>query len=697
MAEVDKPLTSDDSDLELAAMAGEDFDDPLKDYPWREEDDEAGNDELASYLEHMAHYYRDFVRTSRIYAWARTSWNFYYQLAFEGTDEIGVQALGDEGELTGVQLNHMRNLIRHLYNFMTKDKPSLRCRARNADLKSRRQADLGNGLLEYYMDEEQVHEYVFQAVEHALVIGEGFVCMTWDPTKGEAVDADPERGTMVNRGDVDLHAPVSWNVIRDLGVRDWRKHQWIGVRSPRNKWKLAATFPEHAEAIMSAEIWLDVPIEEGDRPFDDNNYLMESDEIEIYEFWHVDEEQLPDGGYALMVAGELIHRDAMPYAKLPLHRVTAAEIMLTPFGYTPAFDLIGIQEIINTIVSTLTTNIAQFGVQSLYKKRGSHLKVSQVMGGMQLVEADEEPKALQLTKSPPEAAELLNMIIRNGEIISGVDQITRGAPDQQVRSGAYAALLQSMSVQFQSSMVRSVTRMFSEIGTAIIEFNRDFADEERVITILGKHNRIYSQHFVGGDLELIERVTVEAVNPILSTNAGKIQYAEMLVKTGFIKSPEQILEVFETGSVEVLLQADKAQFSAISEENEQFLEGEEVASPMAGDHHVLHIKEHYAIFGSRQSRGDPQLVAAVHAHVMEHIDTLMTNPNAQVLQRLLGYPAPGGGPPGGGGGAPPSPPGLEGTPPDAMGGEFPPGMSPDLDGRSQVQLPEPAEPALVGA
>lgn len=701
MGEFDKPAGFEP---DTAVMEGEEAEeerqDPTADYEWKEEDDH----DLASHLTHLAMYYRDFVRTSRYFAWCRTSWNFYYQLAFEGSDEVGIQALGDEGELSGFQINHMRNLLRHLYNLITKDRPALRCRARNADLKSRRQADLGNGLLEYYMTEKDFEEHTSTAIEHALVVAEGFVVMTWDPMEGEMLDADPQRGTSMHPGDVSIQTPVSWNVIRDLGVRHWSKHQWIGIRQPRNKWQLLAQFPEHADAILGAEIWLDVPVEEGDRPFDDNNYLMESDEVECYEFWHRKTLIMPEGAYVLMCGGEVIHRDVMPYRDLPVYRVSAAEIMLTPFGYTPAFDLVGIQEAINTIVSTVITNISAFGVQSLYKKTGSHLKVTQILGGMNLVEAEEKPEPLQLTKSPPEAFVFLESLVRHGELLSNVDQITRGAPDEHVRSGAYAALLQAQSVVSLSALKRSRTRLLEAMGTGLIRMLRDFGQEERIVTIIGKHNQIYRKHFTGDDLDLIDRVTVEVTNPVLSTNAGKIEYAQMLVKTGFVKTPEQILEVFETGTVDTLLQADKAQLSAVAEENEQFLDGEEVASPLSGDHHVMHIREHLSIFGSKETRNDVQLRASVLAHIGlkgGHMELLMASPNEQLLQQILGYEAP---PPGGG--APPPgaegpPPGAEGPPPAPEGEaaselmEAPP-VEPPLDGRSVVQMPEPAEAPVVG-
>lgn len=684
---------------ESALATEEEPRDPTRDYPWKSEDE----GELSSYLENKAQAFADFVRSSRYFRWCRKSWNFYYSQVYDTSNEdwdVGVMAAGDQGELALAQINHHRNLIRHLYNIVTRDRPALKTRARNSDLKSLRQADLGQGLVEYYLSQQQAEIYHAAAIEHCLVIAEGFLCVTWDPMLGDMVDADPAAMQSYHRGDLSFTNPYNWNVIRDLGVSQWSRHKWLGVRQGRNKWELLAQFPDHEEAILGAERWDDFPTEEGN-PFDENAELQDTDEVECFEWWHKRSLAMPRGRYVLMCGGEILLDTDMPYRDLPLGRVTPADFMVTPFGYTPAFDLIGIQQLINMVVSTIATIVNAFGIPTIWKKKGDSIE-PQSLGGLYLLESREKPELLEFSKVPPELFNLLDRLIRHAEIIAGIDQITRGAPDEHVRSGAYAALLQAQSVQFSSSLVRSSSLLLEWMGTHSLRILRDFLQEPRVMTLIGKHNRVYQKQLSGDQIELIDRVTVETTNPVMNTISGKIEFANLLLQQvdgsgkPLLKTPEEILHVFQTGQVETMLEADTAMLSLIREENEQFLDGEEVAPPMPEQNHVLHLREHFSIFGTKETVTDPNLRASVQAHALQHIELLLTDPNTQMMQAMLGYEVviPPGAMAAGAGTPPPVPGAPEGMPAGELTAAPEP-MDPNLDGRSVAQIPEPAQPPGV--
>jgi len=109
--------------------------DPTADYWFKEED----HGSFSAYLDAQVKEYQDYVRISTYFAWCRKTWLFYYKMAFQDEGEyfnVGVQALGDEGELIGAQLNHLRNFVQHRVNLVTQDRPALICRARNTDLES---------------------------------------------------------------------------------------------------------------------------------------------------------------------------------------------------------------------------------------------------------------------------------------------------------------------------------------------------------------------------------------------------------------------------------------------------------------------------------------------------------------------------------------------------------------------------------
>ena len=197
----------DTDDNELEDYQKDEYgNDPCAEYWFKEEDPKA----LSGLLDGKVKTYQDYVRISTFYAWCRKSWLFYYKMAFQGEGEycnVGVQAMGDEGELVGAQVNHMRNFIQHRVNLVTKDRPALICRARNTDTESQIQTEFGQGLVEHYMRDKRVEEHLALCVEHAMVFAEGFVVMTWDPLAGEITDADEETGELKHEGDLRLTIP----------------------------------------------------------------------------------------------------------------------------------------------------------------------------------------------------------------------------------------------------------------------------------------------------------------------------------------------------------------------------------------------------------------------------------------------------------------------------------------------------------
>lgn len=610
----------------------------VQDYYWLEEDKK----QLASELQNMVDNHQTFTRSATYYEWCRRVWVFYYKMAFSESAnfyDLGVSFMGDEGELVGAQINHFRNLLKHRTNLVTKDRPALKCRARNTDLESITQTEFGQSIIEYYMKEKDVETRLIRCAEHAALFGEGFVVMAWDPTLGEEDDADEETGEIKYQGDLRFENVTTWNVIRDWRVRDG-KHNWLGIRRPVNKWDLAAEYPEHEQKILAADEWVDVPREEGSKPLDEERYWLDSDQIEVLEFWHKRSSALPQGRYVLMCNGEILQDLSWDYDKTPLFRLSAGEMALSPYPYTEAFDLVTVQELLNNCISTIATNQNAWGVQSIFMKSGSMLRISEILGGMNLIEADEPPQALQLTATPPEVYNFAEALIRHGEQLAGIDEVTRGYTSPNVRAGNFAALLQTQSVQFSSDLVRGYHKLLEDIGTGIIKLIRQFASTERVITIVGKHNKPYTRSYIGTDLERIERVTVETIDPMFNSYAGKMDWAQLVAGAGLIKTPEEMLNVFRTGNPDSLLEADKAQLNIVREENEALIYGQEIPDAIPEDNHSLHIREHAATMGSLEIRNDPAIRSAVQAHMMSHLALLMGDNNAQILQTILKYETP---------------------------------------------------------
>jgi hypothetical protein len=486
----------------------------------------------------------------------------------------------------------------------------------------------------------------------------------------------------VYEGDVHFTNLSPFDVVVD-STKENQQNDWILVRSYKNKYDLAAKYPEQADRIIA------MPSKTEYERYRFNSLgLYETDDIPMYEFYHIKTESMPDGRYLLFLDYDLTLLDSpIPYDDLPVYRITPGDIIGTPYGYTPMFDLLPIQDAVNMCYSTILTNQSAFGVQSVMMPRGTDINPSQLVGGLNLIEYNAsvgKPEVLQLTSTPQELFNFMGQLIHEMETISGVSSVTRGNPPENLKSGNALALLQSMSLQYQSGLQQSYVQMIESVGTGLIKMLQRFASVPRIAMIVGKHNRMEMKEFNGDDLSKITRVIVDMGNPLANTTAGRVEMAEQMLQMGLIKTPEQYLMVIKTGELDSMTEDTVSELLCIKSENEDLVDGQSVQALLT-DQHSLHIKEHKCIMADPDLRKDPQLVARTLAHIQEHINLLKTgDPQTLMMmgEKPLTPPPPPGGPPQQG---PPGPP-QGGPPPGAPHPGAPKGPRPGL---KQAGIPKP--------
>ena len=546
-------------------------------------------------------------------------WQAYHGVYSDGAyDQHKINFTGEQGELVQVPINHFRNLAQHILVMVTSNRPTMEARAVNTDYKSLAQTYLANGILDYYMREKHLEDALKQAVEMAIVLGAGFIKLEWNATSGDAYDTDPETGDLVFEGEAEFSVHSPFDVVVDGTKENWN-NEWILLRSFQNRFNLIAKYPELAEKLRA------VPSKT-----DSNNYRLalfsndSTDDIAVYEFFHKRTEAIPDGRYMLFVESDIVLLDTkMPYRVLPIFRIAPSTILGTPYGYTPMFDVFPIQEGINSLYSTIMTNQNAFGVQNVYVPRGSDLTVASLEGGLNIVEGNAKPEAINLTQTPAEVFKFLEMLIQAAETISGVNSVARGNPEASLKSGAALALVQSMALQFISGLQQSYVRLIEDTGTALVQILKDFATTPKVVALVGKNNRTFLKEFTGEDINSINRVVVDVGNPLSRTIAGRVQMAEQLAQMKLIKNPQQYFEVMNTGNISVVYEGDMSEMLLVKSENERLLDGEK---PFANalDQHRLHITEHKSVIADPDLRKDVTLVKNTLAHIQEHVDLLRT-------------------------------------------------------------------------
>lgn len=550
----------------------------------------------------------------------QSMWAAYHGAYFNNDHRISFG--GEQGELVQLQVNHFRNIARHIHTMVVANRPALQARATNTDYRSMAQTKLGNDLLDYYLREKRLEKYLESAVESAIVQASGYIKMGWNATSGEIYDFNEDLNVPIYEGDVEFTNLSPFDVVFDP-TKDSANFDWVLCRSFKNKYDISAKYPELKDQIEKLRTKNEI--------FNfrlDNSPLDETDDVPVYEFFHKRTEALPDGRYLLFLDEGIILTDlSLPYREIPVYRISPSMIMNTPYGYSDMFDVLPIQDAINALYSVVFTNQHTFGVQSIYVPRGADINIKSVEGGLNIIEGNAQmgkPEPINFTQTPPEIFNFIRMLEGAAETISGINSVARGNPEASLKSGAALALVQSMALQFISGLQQSYVQLLEDVGTGLINILKDYASVPRIVMIAGKDNRVYAKtEFSGDDLSQINRVIVDAGNPLSRTTAGKMQIASELIQYGIVKTPEQYISIMSTGRLDAMTDDTQRELMLIKDENEKMAEGMYI--PALGiDQHSMHIKGHRAALSDTELRANPELVRAILDHIDEHINLLST-------------------------------------------------------------------------
>jgi hypothetical protein len=614
------------------------------------------------------------------YLWKiRESWKFYHG-AYYGGDGHKILFGGEQGEIAHLPVNHYRNIAQHILTMVTANRPALTARATNTDAKSVYQTKLANGLLDYYMREKRLEKYFKTAVEYAIVLGAGYIKTDWNGTTGEVYDFNEETNSPIYEGDIEYKNLSPFDVMFD-STKEGNDHDWVICRTYKNKFDLAAKYPEFKDKIEGLPTKSDLY-----RYRFDMMFYSETDDVPVYEFYHKRTESMPDGRYMLFLIEDLVLEDRpMPYRNLPVYRIVPSEVLGTPYGYSSMFDLMPIQDAINSLNSAILTNQNAFAIQNIYVPKGADIVISNLAGGLNIIEGNPaagKPEPLNLTQTPGEIFNYLKMLEGMMETISGINSVARGSPEANLRSANALALVQSLALQFISGLQQSYVQMIEDVGTGTINMLKDFAAVPRIAAIVGESNETILKSFTGDDLNLVNRVIVDLGNALAQTKAGRIEMATNLIQYGLIDNPKQYLSVLNTGNLDVMTDPAEKELNLIRRENEKLIEGGDVIA-IDTDSHLMHIKEHKTVLADPDLRLDTELVGRVLGHINEHLAALRES-DPGLLSALGEQPLPPVNPPMPPGGAPGDMSGLIAGPETAA-------VSPEQYG-AQPSIPTPPPP-----
>ena len=678
---------------------------------------------LMARLEQYASNDRDVSRSM----YARAYAHYFGREAGQGVT-TGVTRKGEQGELAAVRVNRARSLARALHALITGPKVSWRPQARNGDSGAAKATSLASGLLEEYWKTQGMVWVWLTWLEQALAFADAYVFAEWDLSKGPPLAA--RNGELVLQGEATLHNVLPWDVFFDGRRKSYRELDCRFVKLDKNRFSLAkmtrrlvnetSTDPEEAkkkaeDAILGAS----APSFLAGKGNNDTGSAtdggdVDDDTIPVWYFFHDCTPALPMGRRTVLLSAEVVLEDGplRPYYdEAPLYRLAAAEFFGTPRGWTPFWDSLGVQEILDGIETTLATIITTLGNPTVSYEKGCEASPEMIAAGFRTwprAIGTSKPESVQLAVFPPDALKHKEGLIADQQQGFGLNDVALGQPQGAQMNAQAFAVLASMAVQQASPLQTVATAALGRLGTGLLKTLRQHVSRERILKVTGKSSaHLYSErHWKGSDLRPLDSVVVDVGNPLEQTAPGRALLLETYMQIpGLITSPEQVVQVAETGRLEAATRGVRDELLLIGAEYEQLQEG--VNPPVhTYQNHPLHYRENAAVLHNQDALDDQAIVDAVHAHLDAHYtEYFAVPPEADPLrlprQRfLLGHGpepmpmpppgmegAPGEAPPPGEMPAPPAleqppAPGFENTPPAPMppnpmtGGDFVPGAPP---------------------
>lgn len=546
---------------------------------------------------------------------------------------------GENNEFRTIKVNHFKNLLEHIQTLTITDRPAWQPQSTNSDAASQKQTIIATGLLDYMMRAKRVERHLRDATRNALLFTEGYVAEKWDPTAGSKLAVDVETGESRSDGDIFYTSFEPVDVVRDLGLKSFSQRSWIVCRTYENKFDVASRYKEYYDEITNTKI----SSTKNDHYLSGINYQAnaDTDMIAVLTFYHVKSAACPEGRQMVMLPdGTVLSDSILLYAHIPVHRIVSADQIGTPFGMSISTDLLPLQEMLDAHYTTILSINENFSIPKILIPIGSQIGADNMSAGFQTISYNAEsgpPSILAMPTAPDGLFKAMAKIQQDMETISGVNSVSRGQPEASLKSGSALALVQSMAIQFHAPLQQSYIGLLEDVGTATIEIMKDYADTPRVIQIAGKRNKgIIQESFTGNDISSINRVQVQAGNPLSKTVSGRLSIAQDLLQNKIITNAAEYLQVLQTGELDPLIQGSTAVLLNLATENEMLLDGMKVPV-MFTDDHMLHITEHTALASDPTIRMDPSRFALLAEHIQEHI-AMLTDPAYANFRQLMGQP-----------------------------------------------------------
>ena len=631
--------------------------------------------------------YLEWLNQIGLLQMCRVAYSAYYGLnGYNGTFESQtIRFSGEDDERVDYNVNEFRSFCDQIFNMTVKNRPAFQAQAINTDARTLGQIEASDNVIKYYYEQVFGERKEKEVVKCEGLYGKGFTVLDWDEDAGPDMEVeepytDPILGSKpikkkVKAGAFDIRRKYPWHVASDPYHSEHDEPDFRVVFDVVNIYDMVAKYPLYAKAIMAqreqagtCEFAVMFP---GGVP----DLSRESDRVIKRTVYHAQCGVLPEGRKSIFIGSKMVDDGPLPIDIIPVFDYMSCELDGTSAGISDLWNMIPDQQMVTQVMSDIATNVEAFGRPPLAVQRNTDLDIDALANGMKVVAVDDMsqmPQVIQFPQVNEVSIKVVEMCRRFMQAKSGLNAIARGESDASVKSGTHAALYHAMAVENQSPRSAQLDLHRERVTNAILMYLKRYAKHPQLVAIAGEDERAYIEELTQDDLRGVHRVVVKTANPLMRTQAGRLQIAELLRDWPGqpLKDPAQIIELLVSGQYKPLYSATRTQQLRIRRENELLAAGpavQEVPSgeidpatgqpavdPATGmpktkktvptvpvwtlDNAAMHILSHMEVLASPDTLDNIPKQQAVFAHILEHV--AIARDGDPYLANLIGNPPP---------------------------------------------------------
>ena len=573
--------------------------------------------DLAREIQEKFDKFGDSVRRGWYYARIKKMRRMYYGFGGPATS-FGISKVGPRGEMSAVHVNMFRQFVQQFLGLVTAQKIDYYGEPENQDSTSQIATDLASRWMQSVVMNHNVDRVCRSAAEYGCIDNQGFTHVDWDHTKGEPYWSD-EEGNEIPSGDFVFDVVGIDDIAFDPAVLE-EDQQWKIVRKAVNRHDLCAKYPHLEDKIKNApavhtkryETNSVTPVE-----------IVNEDLIYVLTCYHVRSASVPEGLKARIIDNDtLLTVGPIDTQKVPVHPNRPSTILGTSLGYSPANDMLCLNDTLNVNYMVALSNAINHGNRNILSPEGNKVRAKDATGGGNWIEYTiKPPEVMDQPATSPEIFSNMDRAIGLMQQQLGLNDLARGQLSASSRIASDVVSMAQQSVtQFAAPFQESYSRMVEDVGNSILQIFKRKAKSPRLVSIVGDSGRPAFETISADSFKAIDRVRIKTGNPLLITGTQRYDAAKTFLEQGIIKDPAKWDEFIRTGQVTTILQDEHEKAMQIKGDCEKLAKGI-VPIILASDDHALCIKTAInTVLSSQSSRENSAIVEAVNSYVQQHLE-----------------------------------------------------------------------------